>query len=134
MFELLNIVHVFDLCIVLLRVLKITGIVIFDGIYERSVLPDHAKFDDVIREFLPLKRAIIVDIDLSEQLNELLDQLGLVGVLSPEVVEHDFEELLEREPVCLAPVEVLLDLLKFSIVQVTHDILIVVISVLVWVL
>jgi len=134
MFELLNIVHVFDLCIMLLRVLEVTSIVIFDGIYERSILPDHAQFDDVIGEFLPLKCAVIVDINLSEQLNELLHELSLVSVLGPEVVEHDFEELFEGEPVRLAPIEVLLDLLKLSIVQVTHDILIVVISVLVWVL
>lgn len=79
----------------------------------------------MISELFPLERLIIVDIDLSEELNQLLDKLRLVRVLRAQVVEHDLEELLEAETVVLALAKVLLDFLQLAIVQITHDIFIV---------
>ena len=96
-------------------------------IRERSL----TKFDDVVGELLPLECLIVVDIDLTEQLDELLDQLGLVGVLGPKMVEHDLEELFETQAIILALVEILLDLLQLAVVEVTHDVLILLVPVLV---
>ena len=48
----------------------------------------------MIRELFPLEGLVVIDVDLPEQLDELLNKLGAVAILGPEVVEHDLEELL----------------------------------------
>ena len=83
----------------------------------------------MVRELLPLEGLIVVDIDLTEQLDELLDKLGLVGVFGPKMVEHDLEELFETQAIILALIEILLDLLKLAVVEVTHDVLILLVPV-----
>lgn len=48
----------------------------------------------MIRELFPLEGLVVVDVNLPEQLNKLLNELGSVAILGPEMIEHDFEELL----------------------------------------
>lgn len=83
------------------------------------------QLDDVVGEFLPFERLIVVDIDLPKQLDELLDELCLVTVLSTQVIKHDLEELVKRQTLKVTLAEVVLDLLELAIVQVAHDVFIV---------
>jgi lipid A disaccharide synthetase len=85
----------------------------------------------VVGELLPLKCLVIVDINLAEKFDKLLDKLGLVGVFGAKMVEHDLKELLETQAIILALVEILLDFLKLAVVEITHDVLILLVPVLI---
>lgn len=68
------------------------------------------KFDNVIREFFPLKRVVIVDINLPEQFNEILHQSHLIFSLW-QVMKHDFNELGQGKPLLFILHEIFLYLL-----------------------
>ena len=84
----------------------------------------------MVSEFFPLQSLIVVDIDLSEQFDQVLDQTHFVFGLR-QMVQHHFNELLYRQPLLVVLYEVLLYLLQLPVIQMTHYIIIVFIKMLV---
>jgi hypothetical protein len=64
----------------------------------------------MIRELFPLERVVVVDIDLPKQLYKVLDEACFVLGLR-QMMEHDLDELLQREALLLILHEILLYLL-----------------------
>jgi len=126
--ELVDVDHVLDLGVVLGLVADVARVVALDGVDEGAVLPDHAQLDDVARELVPLERAIIVDVDLAEELYQIPDQPNLVSGLR-QVDQHDLDELFHGQPALLALHEVLLYFLELAVVEVAHDVVVVVLLV-----
>ena len=84
----------------------------------------------MVGELLPLKSLVIVDINLSEQLYQVLAKACLVLSLW-QVMQHDLDELLNRKSLLLVLHEVLLDLLQLPVIQMTHYVVVILVKVLV---
>jgi len=59
---------VFDLGVVL-SVLDVRGLVVLDRINKYAVFSHHAQLDNMVRKFHPLKRLVVVYVDLPEQID-----------------------------------------------------------------
>ena len=73
-------------------------------------------------ELFPFETLIIVDIDLSKQLDEVLNETNSVPGLR-QMDEHDLDELLHGKSILLFA-EILLDFLQFTVVKMTHDVIV----------
>jgi hypothetical protein len=51
--------------------------IIFDDIFEGSVVPEQTQLDDVVAELLPLHALIPVDVDLLEEIYQCQGQFHL---------------------------------------------------------
>jgi hypothetical protein len=77
-------------------------------------------------ELIPFQSLIIININLFEQLNEILNKTNFIPCLR-QVNKHYLDELLQCETLSFTFHEIFFDLLQFSIIQMTHDIIVIII-------
>ena len=123
--QLVQVVHVLDLSVMLAVPDLSVQLIRLDRINDHSVLAHHSKFYDIVGELHPLEMLVIVDINLSEQLNQVAHQTNSVFGFW-QVTEHNLDEVVQCETILSVAVVqyliVIVNQFQLAVVQVVHDI------------
>jgi len=84
-----------NLSIMLLRVNDFWRIVILNRIDKRPVLSNHSKLNDMVWKFFPFKPFVSIDVNLSKQLDKVLNETDLIWSFR-QMFKHYFDVLLKR--------------------------------------
>ena len=97
MLQLVQVKHVLNLSVVL-AALNWAEIIVLNRIDKNAVFPHHAQLDDVVCEFDPLKRFVVVDINLIKELDQVTHE-GYPVASIWQMLEHDFYKVAQAEAI-----------------------------------
>ena len=104
-FEFFEVVEVFYNVVVFLAIKDgLAREVALDHVLDAAVITQQSQLDDVVREFLPLHRAVTIHIDLFEQFDKCQGYLYVLLRVRPieiQVFQHDTQKLLDSETLLL---------------------------------